>query len=144
MNLLYIIAPVVVAAVVAFVLGRVLQRSTAAGRLRSAKDLAATIVDEAKREAETIKKTGVLEAKDEWLKAKEAFDIEADAKRQSMARSERKDLERESNLNRKVDVLEKKEIEQKRREQDLSVREKDVKVKGVVVWKSESVPSTRS
>src|SRR5262245_58251303 len=118
------------AAVVAFLLGWFLQRSTAASRMRSAKDLATTIVDEAKREADTMKKAAVLEAKDEWLKAKEAFDREADEKRESMQRMERKFLEREGSLNRKVDVLEKKEIEQRRREQDLSTRERDVKVKG--------------
>ncbi|MFN0151257.1 MAG: ribonuclease Y [bacterium] len=127
-NLIYIVTPV--AAVVAFVLGWVLQRSAAAGRVRSAKDQAVTILEEAKREAEAIKRTSVLEAKDEWLKAKEAFDIDADEKRQAMSRAERKYLEREAGLNRKVDVLEKKETEQKRREKDLSVREKEVKEKG--------------
>jgi len=124
-TILYIVAPVV--AIVFFAVGWVVQRNVAAGRLRSARDTAERLVEDAKREAETLKKAAILEAKDEWFKAKDNFEKDAEGKRQAILRSERKLLERESNLNRKVDVLDKKEAEQKKREKDLSTREHAVK-----------------
>jgi ribonuclease Y len=125
MSVIYIVAPV--AALFLFLAGWFGQRAIGAGRIRSAKDVAASIIEDAKREAEGLKKTAQIETKTEWLKAKEQFDVEADEKRQTLARSERKYLEREAGLNRKVDLLEKKETEQKKREKELAVREKEVK-----------------
>jgi ribonuclease Y len=126
MNTLYIAAAV--AALVAFVAGWIAQRGIAAARHRSARAEAAKLLEDARRESETLKKAALLEAKDEWFKAKEEFERDSEGKRQTIVRSERKLLERESNLNRKVDLIEKKEIEQKKREADLSTRERAVKV----------------
>lgn len=121
MNTLYVIAGG--AAVAAFLLGWFAQRAVGTGKVRSARDAASRILEDAKREVETLKKAAVLEAKDEWFRAKENFEKDAEGKRQTIVRSERKLLEREVNLNRKVDLLEKKEAEQKKREATLSTRE---------------------
>jgi len=126
MTIIYVVAAGG-AIVLAFVVGWIAQDRAASGKLNSARDAAAKLVEAAAREAESLKKAALLEAKDEWFKAKEIFERDAEAKREVIAKSERKMLDRESNLNRKVDLLDKKEAEQKKREHDLSGREQAVK-----------------
>ncbi len=60
--------------VVVFVAGWFARRLVDRSKIVSAEELAEKIVREAQREAETQKKAAVLEAKDEWYKAKSKFE----------------------------------------------------------------------
>ncbi|MFH1277794.1 MAG: ribonuclease Y [Candidatus Eisenbacteria bacterium] len=96
-------------------------------RVGSASSIAARIIDEAKKESETRKKEAILEAKEEWYKAKEKFEQETDARRKELAKLEKRFNEKESGLNRRVDLLDKKESDSKRREQELQRGEEIVR-----------------
>lgn len=97
-----------------------LQSRAGRGRIRSAKNIAARIVDESKKEAETQKKQAVLEAKEEWYKAKEKFDSDTEAKRRELQKIEKRISDKEASQNRRVDLLDKKDVEAKKREGELS------------------------
>jgi len=106
----------------AFFLGWIAHRKIGEGKLFNAEQSAAKIVREAEREAENLKKSALLEAKDEWFREKSKLDKETQAQKEEISRSERKLQELETNLNRRAEVLDKKERDQKRLERELDIK----------------------
>ena len=114
-----------------FLLGWYARKRASESKLMSTEKLAEKIIAEAKKEAETQKREAVLEAKDEWYKAKEGFERETqDQEGGAVAGLRSASREREANLNRKVDILEKKEAEVRKRERDIGVRDKVARGQG--------------
>ena len=95
-------------------------------RMESSRDAAARIVAEAEQEAASLKKTATLEAKDEWRREREPLEREFEETRRSLRALEASLLEREQQLDRKVDVLESKEHSLIKAEQELSAREESI------------------
>jgi ribonuclease Y len=93
------------------VLWLVVARRRDLGRLESAGRLAETILADARREAETLRKTTVLEGKEELLEARAAVDRESERKRQDLESHEKRVQERDANLDRKFNLVEKKDAE---------------------------------
>lgn len=114
-----------VVGVLIFLLGWYAHRRASESKLMSAEKLAEKMIAEAKKEAETHKREAVLEAKDQWYKAKENFDRETQARKAELARLEKRFSDREANLNRKVDILDKKEGDLRRREREANLKEKE-------------------
>jgi ribonuclease Y len=94
-----------------FLLGWLISRKVTRSQLKHTQKLAENIISEAQREAETRKKASILEAKDEWYKAKQQFEKETTEARVELKKVERRVEEKEHNINRKVDFLEKRELE---------------------------------
>src|SRR3989449_4357824 len=110
------------AAIAAFFLGWIAHRRIGEGKVLRAEDLAAKILREAEREAENQKKSALLEAKDEWFREKAKLDRETQTLKTEMLQVERKLQEQEGNLNRRAEVLDKKDRDQKRLERELEVK----------------------
>jgi len=127
-TILTVVAGIVVAMLL-FLLGWYARKRASESKLMSTEKLAEKIIAEAKKEAETHKREAILEAKDQWYKAKENFERETQARRAELARLEKKLADRESSLNRKVDILEKKESELRRKERELSGLERSLREK---------------
>ena len=96
-------------------------------RLDNAQATARNIIADAQEEAEALKKTAILEAKDEWRRQCEPLEKEMETAKRSLRDLEAKLLEREQQLDRKVDVLESKERSLFKTEQDQERREKNIK-----------------
>src|SRR5438477_11301696 len=95
------------AALVAFFLGWTAHRRIGEAKMMGAEQMAEKIVREAEREAETQKKSALLEAKEEWFKEKVKLDRENQAQKSEMMQAERKLQEQEGNLNRRAEVMDK-------------------------------------
>ena len=100
-------------------------------RLRRKKaDVARTAADDiiaqAKTEATALKKAASLEARDEWRRELEPLERETERKRNAVRDFETSLLEREQQLDRKVDVLESKERSLVKNEEELSKREQQI------------------
>ncbi len=76
---------------------------------QSAEIRAKKIIDDAEKEASTLKREKVLEAKDEWYKKKQDFDADAARQRNKLQTQEKQLLSREQNLDRKLELFLKKE-----------------------------------
>ena len=100
---------------------------------------AQSIIHEAKRDAEVIRKEAKLQARDEVIRAREAFELEIKARRQEQMALEERTAQRETNLDRKVTMLDKKEqtIEQKLEDIDKQRNELRQKEQEVVALQSE-------
>jgi len=110
------------AAIVTFFLGWIAHRRIGEGKVLRAEDLAEKILREAEREAENQKKSALLEAKDEWFKEKAKLDRETQTIKSELLQVERKLQEQEGNLNRRAEVLDKKDRDQKRLEREQEVK----------------------
>ncbi len=67
------------------------------------------IISDARKEAETIKKTTILEAKDEWYKIKKKEEDAINERHKELREMERRYNERLSSLDKRLDALDKKE-----------------------------------
>ncbi|MCI0496017.1 ribonuclease Y [candidate division KSB1 bacterium] len=130
MQLFYIFA-ILLSAVLFFLVGWYFRKRVGQSKISNAEKLAEKIITDAEREAETLKKEKILEAKDEWLKRQHNFENEIKKRRNELQREEKLLASRELNMDRKVDLLNKKERE-------LRNLEKTVKDKEKIIGKKES------
>lgn len=93
-------------------------------KVRKAEHLAHEIIEGARKEAEAKSREANLEAKDQLYKARIEFEKETKDKRQEFSARERRLVQKEENLDRKVDILEKKEREAQQREQGIASKER--------------------
>jgi len=117
------IAFVLIALVSGGLAGWVLCARIRHNRLRDVQRQARDIMDTAQQEAAAMKKTALLEAKDEWRRECTPLEKELEARKRTQSQLERKLQEREQQLNRKVDVLNGKERGLIKNEEELEQRE---------------------
>jgi ribonuclease Y len=127
---------------VVFLTGWFARKLVDRGKVVSAEELAEKIVREAQREAETQKKAAILEAKDEWYKAKAKFEEETAQTKAEQERLQHQMEKREGNLSRKVEFVEKKEKEVDLKEKEISgkervVEERSEKLSGLIEEQNE-------
>ncbi len=96
----------------AFFAGWYLSARSGQNKISSAKELARKVLDDAGREADTLKREKLLEVKDEWYQKKKEFDTDVQSKRNKLLAQEKALELREENIDRKVELLGKKEREQ--------------------------------
>ncbi len=90
----------------------------------TAEETSKRIVGDAEREADSLRKSAVLSGKEELIKARESWEIEARHRRDEVEREERRVDERETQLDKKFDLLDQRERELGRRASDIGRREK--------------------
>jgi ribonuclease Y len=110
----------ILAAIVAGIMGFFLRKLTSEKKVGAAQAIAKKILSEAEKEAENKKREGELEAKEELHKARLKFENETRDRRHELLTLERRVIQREENLDRKVDVLEKKEVELNKKDHFIS------------------------
>ena len=115
--------------IVCFLLGMWWKRYSDGRRLSRVNHIANRLLEEAKRDAEALKREASLEAKDEWYQTKLKFESETKDQRREIESLSKKLSQREFNLERKADILSKKEKEFTNRVKSLLGRERVVKQK---------------
>lgn len=108
-DLLFVIIVAAALVALAFYLGWFINSKYGKNSLISAKEKSLKIIEEADKEAKQIKREKLLEVKDEWLKKKQEFDAEANAKRQKLQNHEKQLESREDSLEKKYEVITQKE-----------------------------------
>jgi len=126
------IMSVFVALVVAlgiFILGWITANKINHAKMRNAEAFAKKLTEDAEREADNIRKSAVLDAKDEWYKERSKFERETRDTRREIERSEKALLDRERKLDKKVDILNSKERNILIKEREIAAKEKALRVK---------------
>jgi ribonucrease Y len=137
MALIAVLGALVIALPAVFVFGRrsgigvgqrgELERQRAAKS--SAEEIAKRLVDDAEREAETLRKTAVLAGKEELIRLRESAEQELRARRTAVELEERRVGERESALDRKAEAVEQRDRDVGRKASDFGRREKLVQTR---------------
>nr|WP_320050139.1 ribonuclease Y [uncultured Desulfuromonas sp.] len=106
--------------------GAYIRRRLDESQMGSAQQLATQIIEDGKKEADTLRKEAELQAKDTVLKAKAEWETEAKELRRELQGQERRLIQREENLDRKDRVLETRDKEAQQRERDLGRQESEI------------------
>ncbi len=119
-------AVVIVAATAFFYLGRKLgvakELRRQAQAQATAEETAKRITADAGREADTIRKSALLSGKEELMRAREDWEAEAKKRREEVVREEKRVDDKETQLNRKYDLLEQREKDAQRIAVDVEKR----------------------
>ena len=107
-------------------LGHAAERQAQALAKGTAEQTATRIVGEAEREAESLRKSAVISGKEELIKPRENWEVEARRRREVVEREEKRVQDREAVLDRKFDVLEGREKDVGRRGSELGRKEKTI------------------
>ena len=126
MNLGQWIGGIVIGAAVAFLLGYLLRARQGRTGLSSAEQKARLMMDEANRQAESVKRSAILESREEALRLRQQTERESQESRSTLLAAENAFRERETAFGRRVELVDKKERDLKRQEQDLQRREQAV------------------
>lgn len=138
----------IISALLGFIVGAVVlyfyNKKVNESKVTGATHTAALIVEEAKREAEAMKKEALLEAKDENHTLRTEAEAEIRERRSEVARQETRLMQREElldrkddNLNRKEEVLE--ELEQKLAKKQQHIEEMERKAEELVVTQQSEI-----
>ncbi len=112
--------------IVGAVVGYLLRRSIAESKISGATNAAEKIIEDAKREADALKKEALLEAKDEIHKLRTDAEKEVRDRRTELQRQENRILQKEENLDRKADSQDKRETLLEKKEDSLNQRQQHI------------------
>ena len=107
----------------------VVKRALAEKKLENSKILAKQVLEDAYKSSDVIKKEAQLEAKDSLLKMRQVFEKETHNRKEELNSIEKRMLQKEENLERRVSLLERKEREIEERNKGLRQREESMKSK---------------
>ena len=131
MDLMILIPMVAVIVIVVFYLGWLFNSKVGKKSIVSAESRAKQIIVDADKEAHNIKREKLLEVKDEWLKKKQEFDNEINIKKQKVQNYEKQLSVREDNIEKKYELVLKKEKDIKQLEKDLTSQKQVIDSKTV-------------
>ncbi len=128
-NSVMLILAIVAALAVGVVAGYVVKERLSRKKLESCENLSARIIDEAKKEAETIKKEAILQAKENLLKVKTEFERDTRDRKGELDALERRLRSKEENLDRRADLLSQKETAIENRDKGMIQKESQLNEK---------------
>ncbi len=138
MDELLLIPMIIILVAIFFYLGWLVNSKLGKKSIVSAEERAKQIVTDAQKEANNIKREKLLEVKDEWYKKKVEFDTEVNQKRQKLQNLEKLLISREENSEKKFELVQKKEKENKQKEKSLQDQKSHLEAKFLELQKAEA------
>ena len=121
-----VVATLVVAIPVTMICTKSYVTKVAESTVGSAEEQARGIIDEALKTAEEKKREGLLEIKEESIKAKNDLDKEIKERRAEIQRNERRIQQKEENIDRKTESIERKEANLAAKEESLNKQKEEI------------------
>ena len=125
-GIISIVATLVIVAPVSWFLAINYRKRAVESKIGSAEEKAREIIDEALKTAETKKREGLLEIKEESIKAKNDLDKEIKERRAEAQRYERRIQQKEENIDKKADAIERKEQSLAAKEENLNRQREEI------------------
>ena len=104
-----VVITLLVTAVVVYFVTTAYYKKVTEAKIGNADEKAREIIDEAVKTAETKKREAMLEAKEESIRVKNDLDKEVKERRAEIGRGERRIVQKEENLDKKLEAIEKRE-----------------------------------
>jgi ribonuclease Y len=118
-----------IVALIAFFAGYSIRKYIAEKKIEDAETKALRILEQAKKEAQDKRREAELEAKDLLYRMRQDFERETKDRRQEIFNLEKRLVQKEENIDRRLDLLEKKEKEIEARQLNLKNQEDALKAK---------------
>jgi ribonuclease Y len=114
-TILIIIATILISAVIFIPIGVTIRKKIAESKIQSAEIEAKRLIENVKIEAENLKKEEMIKAKEEVLKLRNDLDQEIKERRGDVQTQERRLIQKEENLEKRISVFDSKEKELERK-----------------------------
>lgn len=138
--IVYIIGTAAIAVIIGLLIGYVIRKNISEAKIGQAETLAKEIVEKANRDSETVKKEKLLEAKEEIHRLRTEGERENKERRNEVQKYEKRVLQKEETLDRKMQSLEQKEVNLSRKVEDVKKKEAEVdQIREQQVQKLESI-----
>ena len=121
-----VIVTLIFAVPITYLVTTAYRKKVAEQKVGNADEKAREIIDEAVKTAETKKRETLLEVKEETIKSKNDLDREIRERRAEIQRNERRIVQKEENLDRKLEAIEKREAGFVAREEELSRQKAEI------------------
>ena len=122
------VVSVLVTAIVVWFIASSYQKNSAKSKIGNAEEKARGIINDAVKTAEEKKRESMLEIKEESIKAKNDLDKEIKERRAEIQKNERRIVQKEENLDKKLEAIEK-------RESNFAVKEEELKKQKIEISK---------
>jgi ribonuclease Y len=122
----YLILFVIVSFAVGFALAYWFKWNKASMKIKAARDESGRIIKEAQQKSAALLKEARLEAKDMLFKMKSEFDTETKETRFELSKRENRILQKEENIEKKIEQYEKRDRELTRKEKEITVKIEEV------------------
>ena len=126
MEIIAVLVTLIVASPIGFLLGSSYRKKLGAAKIGGAEEKAREIIDEALKTAETKKREGLLEVKEESIRTKNELDKEIKERRAEAQRFERRVQQKEENIDKKAETIERKEASLLAREEEIAKQKEDI------------------
>jgi ribonuclease Y len=126
LNIEIALVSIVIAAGIGFLVGNLLRKKMSGSLEAKAEEQAAKVLQDAKRQAETITKEASLQAKDVVYQAKADFERESKDKHRDLQALEKRLQQKEENLDKKVNLFDQRDLDFSRKEQSLAARQQNL------------------
>ncbi|ABL00905.1 metal dependent phosphohydrolase [Pelobacter propionicus DSM 2379] len=133
----------VLAAVAAYFAGSRVNKKDSGLIVKQSEELAAKMIDDARREAETITKEADLKARAEIIEAKAGHDREITEKKKDLQILEKRLQQKEENLDKKFGLIEQKELDMLKKEQSFVAREQNLAAKSEELSRASDVQQAK-
>lgn len=121
-----VVVTLVVTAIVVYFITTAYHKKVTEAKIGNAEQKAREIIDEAVKTAETKKREATLEAKEESIRVKNELDKEVKERRAEIQRSERRIVQKEENLDKKLEAIEKREAGFAAKEEEINKQKAQV------------------
>ena len=121
-----VLVAVVVTGVVVWIGAGVFHKNSAKSKIGNAEERAREIIDEAVKTAENKKRESMLEIKEESIRAKNELDKEIKERRKEIQRNESRIVQKEENLDKKLEAIEKREANFTAKEEELNKQKAEI------------------
>jgi len=121
-----VVITLIVTAVLTYFITTAYHKNVANAKIGNAEDRAREIIDEAVKTAETKKREAMLEAKEESIRVKNDLDKEVKERRAEIQRSERRVVQKEENLDKKLESIERREAGFAAKEEEINKQKAEV------------------
>ena len=125
-TILIIVAAVLISAVIFIPVGVLVRKRIAESKIQSAESEAKRLIENVKIEAENLKKEELIKAKEEVLKIRNELDQEIKERRGDVQAQERRLIQKEENLEKKVALFDSKEKELERKFADNEAKKQEL------------------
>ena len=126
MNIGIIIAAVLISLAIGVLVGIAYRKKVAESKINGAEEEAKKIVNMAKVEAENLKKSKIIEAKEEIVNSRNELDQEIKERRGEIQKQETRLIQKEENLDRRSENFEKKEEDLELRVKELEEQKQEI------------------
>ena len=121
-----VVITLIVTAVLTYFITTAYHKNVANAKIGNAEDRAREIIDEAVKTAETKKREAMLEAKEESIRVKNDLDKEVKERRAEIQRSERRVVQKEENLDKKLESIERREAGFAAKEEEINMQKAQI------------------